>query len=158
MQMPKVRKAPYEIKVLGPGEYRICKQVLNETRFPAFVGRNMYHHISSRGGAFALFVDGNPVSVMLMNTKNNCSLVRATIRSEQKKGYSSVLFDYAKPTFERIILTESNYQFCAKRGFVPLGSPKQGYKHKVQIMARESVLKLAGRFTDLHERTSSDED
>ena len=128
-------------------DYKAFKKALDKSRYPTFVGRNMYSRCASNGGAFFYVFNDNNIAVSLINPHHGVFLALGVIREHQSHGLGKAITNFLAPNFVRVI--GKNIPFFEALGYKSIGEPKQGIKLKTQLMVREKLLSLAGRLSSV---------
>lgn len=131
------------MKNLTSDQYVIFKRVLNQSRFPTFVGIETYIRCAREGGAFALFECDEISAAALVKTKNSTLMCLSVLKNRQKVGIGSFFVNFLKPNWIRAV--ESAIPFFESLGYISVGDLKQGRSLKTQIMVRSDILSLGDR-------------
>jgi len=132
-----------KIVQLKSSEYKRAKKILDEARYPAFVGVMYFQKIARNGGAFVAMIDDTDAGCALVNV-GQCSLqVLAVHRNYQKRGIGKAMVDFLMPNWVRSL--ESAIPFFESMGYEPVGEYYPGKKFRTRVMVRRDLLSLAGR-------------
>lgn len=135
----------YVVSLGRETDYERAKRVLNRGKHPTFVGRSMTVRNARNGGLLVFSHLGEDVGIALLNARLNVLLVLNVAPSHRGHGLGSAMLHYCSPTWIRALSTAAAW-FQA-RGYVEVGTPKQGRRLETRLMVRQNLLTLAGRLS-----------
>ena len=140
----------FQVVIGRPDDYARAKKILNNAKYPAFIGRNNWERNSVNGGCLFYLFQDESIACTISNPKKNQLLSMAVLKSHQGHGLGDVINKFLNSSFVRS--TEQMTPWFEKRGYERIGEPIQGRSLKTIILVKKGLRETSGRLRRIYEK------